>query len=358
LNFSWNPTTQNSSTRAYQYYGSAGAQQDFVWPMVFLCDGSEPSLDDLLGMAAISGRNKITPANVSSYLASSVIDDLYIGNKIMSRDFDGVVDASGNITANGTRGWAVGKGGKAVLQNAVVRGAVYATSGSFSGEVFASSGTFNGTVNATGGTFSGTVAAGAVDIGQLSGTTTIYATPGTYTITIGANMNKLRATLIGGGGDGAAQPDGGGGGGGGLSIISAAVTPGQQFTLTVGDRTQQTILTGIGFAGPGGNGVGQFPGAGGAGTTNGSAGGNGSSYQDEAEAWHYYPGYGGASGGNYGPMSGVAGNLYGGGGGGGGGYLGARGKAIIEISNTNGVVLYDQWKTLTDALTRQGIQIV
>jgi hypothetical protein len=92
LNFSWNPTTQNSSTRAYQYYGSAGAQQDFVWPIVFLCDGSEPSLDDLLGMAAISGRNKITPLNAANFVDPNSITRTEINPAGLT-----VKNASGNI---------------------------------------------------------------------------------------------------------------------------------------------------------------------------------------------------------------------------------------------------------------------
>lgn len=49
-NFNWNPAISSSSIRAFQYYQNSGSIHQFVWPMAFLCDGSEPSIDDLLSM--------------------------------------------------------------------------------------------------------------------------------------------------------------------------------------------------------------------------------------------------------------------------------------------------------------------
>lgn len=51
-----------------------------------------------------------------------------IGNYVRSNNFDGSIDGSGNITANGSIGWAVGKGGKAVFQDIYARGDIQATS--------------------------------------------------------------------------------------------------------------------------------------------------------------------------------------------------------------------------------------
>jgi hypothetical protein len=93
-NFNWSANTQNASTRAYQFYANTGAQQDFVWPMVFLCDGSEPSIDELLGMAAISGRNQITPANASTFIANAAINTAQIGQ------LDASVITAGSITTD------------------------------------------------------------------------------------------------------------------------------------------------------------------------------------------------------------------------------------------------------------------
>jgi hypothetical protein len=90
--------------------------------------------------------SSITSANISTYIASAAIGEAYIadasitnakigtaavsnakiGNFIASSDFNGTIDGNGNITDNGTVGWAVAKGngasGKAVFQNIVARG--------------------------------------------------------------------------------------------------------------------------------------------------------------------------------------------------------------------------------------------
>lgn len=73
-------------------------------------------------VTAVTPNNKITPANVSTYLAAAAIDDVYIGNKITSSNFDGVIDAAGNITNVGASGWALGKAGQMVVDAAHVRG--------------------------------------------------------------------------------------------------------------------------------------------------------------------------------------------------------------------------------------------
>lgn len=88
----------------------------------------------------------ITSANISTYISGAAIGTAYIsdaaitnakigtaavsnakiGNFIASSDFNGTIDGNGNITDNGTVGWAVAKGngasGKAVFQNIVARG--------------------------------------------------------------------------------------------------------------------------------------------------------------------------------------------------------------------------------------------
>lgn len=74
----WHASATSATTRAYQYYASTGATQEFCWPMVFLCDGSEPSIDDLLSMSMPSARNPITSTNVSTYIADATIGEAKI----------------------------------------------------------------------------------------------------------------------------------------------------------------------------------------------------------------------------------------------------------------------------------------
>lgn len=51
LNFCWETGITACSCRAYQFYGStAGSLMQFAAPQVYLCDGSEPWLQDLLSM--------------------------------------------------------------------------------------------------------------------------------------------------------------------------------------------------------------------------------------------------------------------------------------------------------------------
>ncbi|MEQ1685446.1 MAG: phage tail protein [Burkholderiaceae bacterium] len=50
-NYNWNATAESASTRCFQYYQTSAAVQIFGWPAVYVCDGSEPSVDDLLSMA-------------------------------------------------------------------------------------------------------------------------------------------------------------------------------------------------------------------------------------------------------------------------------------------------------------------
>lgn len=69
--------------RAYQYYANNEAVTLFGRPMIHLIDGSEPPLDSLLG-GAISGRNPITPGNVSTFISSAAIGNAQIANASIS----------------------------------------------------------------------------------------------------------------------------------------------------------------------------------------------------------------------------------------------------------------------------------
>lgn len=72
-NYNWS-TNSATGTRAYQYYASSGSTVFFGKPMVHLVDGSEPSLSGILSSGAASGRNPITAANASTFIAAAAID--------------------------------------------------------------------------------------------------------------------------------------------------------------------------------------------------------------------------------------------------------------------------------------------
>lgn len=130
--YAWTSTVTQTLHRAFQYYAMAGAYSHFLWPRVEPIDGREPSIEQLLIKRPPS---RITAANASTYIEEAAIGNALIGRHIASDTFNGTVDADGNITANGSAGWAIGKGGKAVFQDVVVRGDVQATSLNGSGIV-------------------------------------------------------------------------------------------------------------------------------------------------------------------------------------------------------------------------------
>jgi hypothetical protein len=91
---------------------------------------------------------KIASLSVGKLTAGSIAADQYI--------------QSSNYVA-GTSGFRLDANGNAYLQNAVVRGTVYATAGTFAGSLSAATGTFAGSLSAATGTFSGTLTASAIN---------------------------------------------------------------------------------------------------------------------------------------------------------------------------------------------------
>lgn len=85
----------------------------------------------------VSAGNPITPANVSTYIASVAIGssqiadlsvgDTKVGNFIKSYNFNGAIDSAGNITNVGTVGWALGRAGVMVVDAAHIRGRLTAS---------------------------------------------------------------------------------------------------------------------------------------------------------------------------------------------------------------------------------------
>lgn len=72
--FRWVSGQTSTYHRSYQYYTTAaGTTQDFFAPRIDLCDGSEPQLQELLAMGAVSGINPVTAANVDALIGSAAI---------------------------------------------------------------------------------------------------------------------------------------------------------------------------------------------------------------------------------------------------------------------------------------------
>lgn len=111
--FRWISGQTSSWHRAYQFYtNQANNYQDFFDPRVELCDGTEPSLGELLAMGSPSARNQINASNASTYIASAAIGDAQIANTIQSTNY------------SGSAGWQINKGGTATFNEVALRGAI------------------------------------------------------------------------------------------------------------------------------------------------------------------------------------------------------------------------------------------
>jgi hypothetical protein len=117
--FVWlNSTITSTIQRVYQYYASDQAQSQFAWPRVDEINGSEPSLDQLLAMGAVSARNPITTSNVTTYIADAAIGNAQIGGDIYSSNWSGW----------GGAGWLLDRGGNFYGNNIYARGDIQASS--------------------------------------------------------------------------------------------------------------------------------------------------------------------------------------------------------------------------------------
>ncbi len=107
--------------------------------------------------SSVNPANPITPANVSTYIASAAIGDAQIGNIIQSTGY-----------TPGSTGWRINKDGTAEFRNIIARGDIQATSlnaatGTFTGALVAATGSFSGALNAASGSFSGVLTAFAIN---------------------------------------------------------------------------------------------------------------------------------------------------------------------------------------------------
>lgn len=148
-----------------------------------------------------------------------------------------------------------------------------------------------------------------------------YTVPGSYTFTVPSGVSNIRVRVVGGGGGGSNNSTTlgcGGGGGGGYAHGVFNVTPGTNYTVTVGNRGPRFVAGGTTSFGALISATGGHPGAINGGSTQylGGAGGTGTGGDFQAN---------GGNGGN-GGTSGSGGNVHHGGGGGAGSQLGNGGN--------------------------------
>ena len=100
------------------------------------------------GTIGVNIGGQINAGNVNSLVADNALSSAKIGKFIASDNFNGTVDANGNVTANGSAGWAIGKGGKAVFNDVDNRGSFNV--GAFTGYAWPASGQYGAHLSASG----------------------------------------------------------------------------------------------------------------------------------------------------------------------------------------------------------------
>jgi hypothetical protein len=123
----------------------------------------------------------------SAKIADLAVDNGKVANLSASKLTIGDGTVGGNLKStefSTNDGWQIEPNGLATFNNAVVRGTVYASAGTFAGSLSAATGTFSGSLSAATGTFSGSLSAatgtftGNVSGGQFNtGGYTGYAWP-------------------------------------------------------------------------------------------------------------------------------------------------------------------------------------
>lgn len=125
-------------------------------------------------------------------IANLAVDSAKIASLAASKITSGAITVGQTISsANyiaGTSGWSINGGGQVEFSNAVVRGGVYASYGSFAGQLIAATGTFAGSLSAATGTFAGSLSAAT---GTFSGS--LSAATGTFS----GNLSAVGGTFVG-----------------------------------------------------------------------------------------------------------------------------------------------------------------
>lgn len=399
--------SQTALLRAYQIGVSSAAALLRLWsPTVRICDGTEPTLDQLLAPALtqqVALKLNSTGGSLSGRVTMQVADGIFAGSNLDN----GVYFGNSGIVA----------------KNAGVTTISIDTSGNAS---YSGGGTWTGALKGATGEFSGVLTAGVLTASAFDSLFFPYAEAGSWTLTIpakkaGWGTMSMRVTFIGGGGGGGGgyyswQPNGdpaagGGGGGQGTRQVfeEPNVTPGATISIQVGaggaGGAQSTHWGGdSGSSSPGGagtnggattytyNGVTRAA-AGGGGGSGGSAdlAYNGGGYGDapalnvpggtvNGQPGGGQPGgslvssngrihaYGGNGGGTYYGSGGPAGAsappaAYGAGGGGGSSFqpsggAGVPGYVLVEFYDPNTVVLNQRYQNLLTWLDGRGLGTV
>jgi hypothetical protein len=131
-NFAWVAAQATTNFRFYQRNGQIGDGAYFWGPMVHLCDGTEPKLQELLATGAISALNPLTTGNVGVYMPTAAIGNAQIDratvNKLQVTNADIAGDIQSTNFVSGVSGWIIQRSGYAEFGNVKVRGDVQATS--------------------------------------------------------------------------------------------------------------------------------------------------------------------------------------------------------------------------------------
>lgn len=165
--FAWVDGITFSQHRAYLFYSVAQSQQQLAWPGVNLIDGTEPNLDSLLSMSALSARNPLSPENASTYIRAAAIDSAHIRDLAAEKIRVGTLYGH-TLSASVINGATVNGG--VVNSPQINFGSLNGTTGSFSGVLTASAINAVNTINLAG--FSVTVPMFSGWTGQGSGART------------------------------------------------------------------------------------------------------------------------------------------------------------------------------------------
>jgi hypothetical protein len=110
LSFCWEAGVASSGSRAYQYYSNGGVHQFFA-PAVYMCDGTEPSLNQLLASGSPSALNPITAANSTTYIgAGSISTGLVAAQAITAAQIAAGTITAGQIAASTITGTQIAAG--------------------------------------------------------------------------------------------------------------------------------------------------------------------------------------------------------------------------------------------------------
>lgn len=124
--FKWVAGQPTTRLRAYQFYANAAANRSDLWgPAIELCDGSEPSIAQLLATAAVSARNPITSSNAATYVGAAAIDDSRLSSLGVDKLTAGSVAVSAYLQStgfvSGSSGWRIKGDGSAEFAAAMIR---------------------------------------------------------------------------------------------------------------------------------------------------------------------------------------------------------------------------------------------